>query len=55
MREWDVVVCDIVKEVDFGFIEQETRSDRVDWCITPSFVEETAVFVECFEEVDVGF
>lgn len=55
MCEWDVVVCDVVEEVDFGLIEEETCGDGVDWRIAPSFVEETAVFVESFEEVDVGF
>lgn len=55
MREGDVVVGDIVEEVDFGLVEEEAGTDGVDGGVAPAFVEESAVFVEGFEEVDVGF
>lgn len=54
MRERNMVVSDVVEEMNLVFLEKETGSDRVDRSVTPSFVEETAIFVERFEEVDVG-
>lgn len=45
MREGYVVVCNVVEEVDFFLLEQETGSDRVDRRVSPAFVEEAAVFV----------
>lgn len=53
--EGDVVVGDVVEEVDVFFVEKEAGADRVDWGVAPAFVEEAAVLVEGFEEVDVGF
>lgn len=53
MREGDMVVGDVVEEVDLVLFEEETCSDRVDGSITPTLVEEPAVFVETVEEVDV--
>ena len=51
--EWYVVVCDIVEKVNFLLLQQETGSNRVDWRITPAFVEESSVPVESLEEVQV--
>ena len=55
MREWNVIVSDIVEEMNFGLVEHEASRDRVDRSISPSLVEETAVLIERFEEVDVSF
>lgn len=48
-----MVVCDFVEEVDLLLFQQKTSCNRVDWRITPSLVEETAVVVKGAEEVDV--
>ena len=52
--EGNVVVGNIVEEVDFLLLEGEAGCDGVDGCVTPAFVEETAVLVERLEVVDVG-
>lgn len=53
VREGDVVVGNLVEEVDFFLLEQQTRGDGVDGGIAPSFVEEAAVSVQRLEVVDV--
>lgn len=53
--EGDVVVGYVVEEVNFRFVEKEAGTNGVDRSITPAFVKETAVLVEGFEKVDVGF
>lgn len=50
----DVVVCNVVEEVDFILFQHERGGDRMDRCITPTLVEETAIFVKGGEVVDVG-
>lgn len=53
VRERNVVVGDFIPEVDFILGKQDTSSDGVYGCITPSFVEETALAVKGFEIVKV--
>lgn len=53
MCEGYVVVGDIVEEVYFALVEEETGSDGMDWSITPSFVEETTILIETLEKVDI--
>ena len=54
MGEWHVVVCNVVEEVNLALVEEQTGCDRVDWRVTPSFVEETTILVKSIKEVDVG-
>lgn len=51
--EWNVVVGDFVEEVDFFLLQKKTRSNRMYGGVTPSFVEEPAIFVEGVEVVDI--
>lgn len=53
VRKWDVVVCDVVKEMDLIFRQHESGGDGVDRCIAPSLVKESAVLIQRLEEVDV--
>jgi len=55
MREWDVIVRNVVEKVNFIFVQQETSSNRMDWRIAPSFVEESTISVKGVEEVEVRF
>ena len=54
MRERDMVVRNIIEEVNLVFLEKQTSSNRVDWSIAPSFVEESAVLVELIEIIGIG-
>ena len=54
MRKGYVIVCDIVEEMDFFLLQQKSCSDGVDGSIAPSFVEETAVFVELVEVIEIS-
>jgi hypothetical protein len=53
--EWYVIIRDVVKELDFIFVQQETGSNRVYRSITPALVEESAILVKGFEKVNIGF
>ncbi len=46
-------VPDVVEEVDLVFPREQSRPDRVDRCIAPSLVVETARFVQMFEELHI--
>ena len=54
MREWNMVISDIVEEVNFTPIQHKSSGDGVYRCITPSLVEETTILVKRFEKVDVS-
>ena len=54
MCEGHVVVGDVVEEVDFFLLQQETGGNRVNGSIAPSLVEKAAVLIQRLEEVDVG-
>jgi len=49
-----MAVSYFVKEVDIFTFQQECRSDRVDGCITPSLVKETASPIQHLEEIQIG-
>jgi hypothetical protein len=55
MGEWHMPICDVVKEVNLLFLEQQTCSNGMDRRITPTFVEESTILVQLFEEVCVRF
>lgn len=55
MREWYMVVGDIIEEVDFLLPEEECGSDGVHWSISPSFVKESAIFVKSIEVIQIGW
>jgi hypothetical protein len=55
MREWDVIVRNVVEKVNFVLVQQETSCNRMDWRIAPSFVEESTVAVKGVEVVEVRF
>jgi hypothetical protein len=54
MREWDMVVSDIVEKMNLFFLQQNASRDRMNWCITPAFVEESTILVKCIEEIRVS-
>ncbi len=54
VREWNMVVGNVVEEMDLVLVEQKTGSDGVDWSVAPALIEEAAVAIEGLEEVDVG-
>jgi hypothetical protein len=45
MREWDMVVGDLVPEVDLFLLQHQRGGNRVHRCVTPTLVEETAILV----------
>lgn len=49
----DVVVANLVEEMDLLLLQEKSRSDRVDWCIAPTFIEEATSVVERLEVVNV--
>ena len=53
MRERNVVVGDFIPEVDLILGKQNTSGNGVHRCISPSFVEETALAVKGVEIVKV--
>ncbi len=54
MCKGDVIVCDVVEEVDLGFVEQQRSGDGMHRCVAPTLVEETAFAIEEFEIIEVG-
>lgn len=54
MREWNVIVGNVVEEVDILLWKEETGGDRVNGRITPTFIEETAIFIQRFKKVDIS-
>jgi len=55
VREWDMIICNVIEEVDFFFFEKQTCGNGVDWSITPTLVEEPTIFIKSLEVVQVGF
>jgi hypothetical protein len=53
VREWVVVICNIVEEVDLLFFQHQRSSERVNRCITPALVEEATSLIESLKIVDV--
>lgn len=51
MREWDMVVADVIEEVDFLLLEEKCGSDGVHGSISPAFVKESTIFVKCIEVI----
>lgn len=52
--EGNVVVSNIVEEVNLLLFQHQTGGNRVDRCITPTLVEETAILIKGFKVVDVS-
>lgn len=55
MRKRYMVVCNVIKEVDFLLLQHKSSSNRMHWSVTPSLIEETPVLIETLEIVGVGF
>jgi hypothetical protein len=53
VREGDVIVSNVFKEMYLFLFEEEAGGNRVDWSITPAFVEKSTVLIERFEKVNV--
>jgi len=53
VREWDMVVRDVVEEMDLIFRKHESGGDGVNRCVAPSLVEEATVLIQRFKEVNV--
>ena len=54
MRKRHVIVCDIVEEMYFFFLQEKSSGDGVDRSIAPTLVKETAVFVELVEVIEIS-
>lgn len=54
VREGDMIVGDILKEVDFLLFQQQACGDGVHRGVAPTLVEETAILVELVKVVEVG-
>lgn len=55
MREWHMVVGDVIEEVDFLLLEQECGGDGVHGSISPAFVKESTIFVKSIEVIQIGW
>jgi hypothetical protein len=51
--ERHVVVGNIIEEMDFFLLQEETSCNGVDRSITPSFVEKSTIFVESVKVIGV--
>lgn len=54
MLERFMAVSNVVEKVNLIFASKECCSDRVDRCVSPSFIVETSGFVEMLKVVHVG-
>jgi len=53
MCEGDMIVCNVVKEVEFILVEHQSCSDGMHRCIAPAFVEEATSMIQRGEIIDV--
>lgn len=53
MREWNVVVGNVVEKVNLLLLQHESCCDGVDRSVTPALVEESAILVEGLKVLDV--
>lgn len=49
----NMVVGNLVPEMDLWLAEEDASGNRVNGCVSPSFIEETAVAVKRFKIVNV--
>lgn len=54
MCEWNVVIGDVVEEVNLVAMQGQPCSNRMDWRVTPAFVEKATILVKAVEEVKIG-
>lgn len=54
VREWDVIVRDVVEEMDLVFGQHEPGGDGMNRCVAPTLVEKATVLIQRLEKVDVG-
>jgi hypothetical protein len=55
MREWDMVVCNVVEEVNLVLVQQQACSDGMHGCIPPAFIEKATIVIKGVEVVGVGW
>ncbi|KAK5636203.1 hypothetical protein RRF57_011915 [Xylaria bambusicola] len=55
MSEGNMIICNVVKEVNFFLLQEQTRGNGMYWGVSPTLVEETSVLIKRFKEVDIGF
>lgn len=53
MREGDMPIANVLKEMNLVSVEEEACCDRVYWGVAPSFIKEAAILVQGLEEIDV--
>lgn len=53
VSEGDMVICNVVEEMDFFLLQEQTGCDRMNWRISPPFIEETAILIERLKKVDI--
>lgn len=53
VREGDVIVCDIIEEVNFFLLQEETGCNGMNRRIAPAFIEKSTCLVERFEIIHV--
>lgn len=55
VREWHMVIGDIVEEVNLFLLQEKTSRNGVDRSITPPLVKEATILIKGLEEVYVRF
>jgi hypothetical protein len=55
MGEGYMIIGYVIEEMDLVFLEEKASRNGVNWCITPSFIKESAIVVQGFKEVSVSF
>ena len=53
MREGDMPIANVLKEMYLVSVEEEACCDRMYRGVAPSFVKEAAILVEGLEKIDV--
>jgi hypothetical protein len=51
VREWYVIICNVVEKVEFLLLEHQGGCNAVHWSITPTFIKETAGMIEMVKVV----
>ncbi len=53
MSKWYMIVCDIVKEMYFLFLEEDTGGNGVNGCIAPTLIKESSILIKCVKVVEI--
>jgi adenylosuccinate lyase len=51
VREWYVIICNVVEKVEFILVKHQGGCNAVHWGVTPPFIEETAGMIKMVKVV----